>query len=176
MDKFVKTIGANHGGSDEWYTPRYAVEPILKYLTPGARIWCPFDTEESEYYKVFTEKGYDVACTHISRGQDFLKARVRTKFDYIISNPPYSIRNDIYKKLYSLGIPFAMLYNSNGLFDAKVRSELARDNGVQLLYLYPRVHFRDRDGKENSPPFQSVYLCWKVLPEDIMFDVRENKC
>jgi len=173
-DKFVKTIGANHGGSDEWYTPVEAVLPIMQYLKPHSRIWCPFDTEESNYYKLLKEGGHKVICTHISKGQDFLKCNVKSHFDYIISNPPYSIRHKIYEKLYSLNVPFAMLFNSNGLFDSKIRSELANEHGVQLLYLYPRVHFRDCNGKDNSPPFQSVYLCWNVLPRDIMFDIREK--
>jgi len=56
-DKFVKTIGANHGGSDEWYTPVEAVLPIMQYLKPHSRIWCPFDTEESNYYKLLKEGG-----------------------------------------------------------------------------------------------------------------------
>lgn len=28
--------------SDEYYTPAYAVYPILKYLKPNSTIWCPF--------------------------------------------------------------------------------------------------------------------------------------
>lgn len=31
---------------DEWYTPREAVEPIIKYLKPNSTIWCPFDKRE----------------------------------------------------------------------------------------------------------------------------------
>jgi len=27
--------------NDEYYTPAYAVRPILKYLKPNAKIWCP---------------------------------------------------------------------------------------------------------------------------------------
>lgn len=175
MDKFVKMVGVNHGGSDEWYTPRYAVEPLLKYLIPGARIWCPFDTGESEYCKVFTEHGYDVACTHISRGQDFFKAKVRSGFDYIISNPPYSMRQKVLERLYNLGIPFAMLFNSNGLFDSRTRCMLADTYGVQLLYLSPRICYFNEKGEGKSPSFQSVYWCWKVLPGDIMFEIREKE-
>lgn len=57
MDKFVKKIGANHGGSDEWYTPVEAVKPIMKYVKPHSIIWCPFDTEESNFVKLFKEGG-----------------------------------------------------------------------------------------------------------------------
>ena len=35
--------------NDELYTPSYAVKPIVKYLPNNATIWCPFDTEKSQY-------------------------------------------------------------------------------------------------------------------------------
>ena len=39
-------------GNDEFYTPVYAIEPLIKYLKPGSTIWCPFDTEESNFVKI----------------------------------------------------------------------------------------------------------------------------
>ena len=30
--------------NDEYYTPAYAVYPIMKKLKPNSKIWCPFDT------------------------------------------------------------------------------------------------------------------------------------
>ena len=40
--------------NDEYYTPEYAVLPLLEFLDPfrGKTIWCPFDKEDSEYVKV----------------------------------------------------------------------------------------------------------------------------
>lgn len=43
--------------SDEVYTPYYAVEPLIKYLTHFNTIWCPFDTKDSEYVKCFQQIG-----------------------------------------------------------------------------------------------------------------------
>ena len=37
------------GNNDECYTPDYGVKPILKYIPKDAIVWCPFDTEESEF-------------------------------------------------------------------------------------------------------------------------------
>lgn len=37
--------------SDEYYTPKEAVIPIIKYLKREMVVWCPFDTEDSEYVK-----------------------------------------------------------------------------------------------------------------------------
>jgi hypothetical protein len=44
--------------SDEVYTPSYAVKPVLKYIKENSVIWCPFDTEDSEYVRVLREAGY----------------------------------------------------------------------------------------------------------------------
>ena len=104
--------------NDEYYTPAYAVIPILKYLKLGATIWCPFDTEESQYVKIFSENGFHVIHGHIQTGQDFFKVPV-PECDYIISNPPYSLKGKVIKRLYEIGKPFAMLINFQGIFDSK---------------------------------------------------------
>ena len=39
------------GSNDECYTPDYGVKPILKYIPKDAVVWCPFDTQESEFVK-----------------------------------------------------------------------------------------------------------------------------
>lgn len=59
--------------SDEYYTPREAVIPLLEYLDAYCNksnytIWCPFDKEESEYVKIFKEEGYNVIYSHIDNG------------------------------------------------------------------------------------------------------------
>lgn len=40
--KMDKVAGS---GNDEFYTPAYAIESIMKYIKPHSVIWCPFDTE-----------------------------------------------------------------------------------------------------------------------------------
>lgn len=72
-------------------------------------------------------------------------------------------------KLNVVNIPFAMLMNTNGLFDSKKRMELAINYGFQILYLYPRVKYVDCNGKGNSVPFQSCYVCRDVLAHNLMF-------
>jgi len=59
------------GSNDELYTPSYGVEPILKYLPKDKIIWCPFDTEISEFVKILKSNGYNVIYSHIDTGQDF---------------------------------------------------------------------------------------------------------
>lgn len=79
---------------DEFYTPRFAVEPLLKYIPKDKIIWCPFDTEDSNYVKVFKENGYKVIYSHISTGQDFFYYEP-DEYDIIVSNPPFSIKTEV---------------------------------------------------------------------------------
>lgn len=46
-----------NSGNDEFYTPDYAIDPIMKYIPEGSRIWCPFDTAESLFVKRFSGGG-----------------------------------------------------------------------------------------------------------------------
>ena len=87
--KMDKVAGS---GNDEFYTPKYAIEPILKYIPKGSRVWCPFDTEESFFVKMIRESGSSVQCTHIFNGTDFMEDTEYTNniiqnCDYIVSNP-----------------------------------------------------------------------------------------
>lgn len=43
--------------TDEYYTPTYAVNVILPYISKFKHIWCPFDTEDSEFVKVLKAGG-----------------------------------------------------------------------------------------------------------------------
>ena len=67
--KFYKNVKNNN---DEYYTPLYAVTILDKYIQPNSTIWCPFDTDDSEFVKHFKEIGHKVINTHIFNGEDFL--------------------------------------------------------------------------------------------------------
>ena len=95
--------------SDEVYTPAYAVKPILKYIKQDSIVWCPFDTEESEYVKLIREAGHKVIASHIDEDKNFFFYEPEEHYDYIISNPPFSIKDEILARLYELNKPYAML-------------------------------------------------------------------
>lgn len=98
--------------SDEVYTPVYAVKPLIKYIknfNPNATIWCPFDLEFSNYVKIFEEEGFKVIRSHIDEGQNFFYYEPEEHYDVIISNPPFSCKDAVLKRLSELGKPYAML-------------------------------------------------------------------
>ena len=159
-------------GNNEYYTPPYAIKPIIKYLKPHSTIWCPFDTEESNYVKMLREAGHDVIATHIDSGGDFFKIEP-PKCDYIISNPPFSLKQQVFRRLFEIGTPFAMLVGVVGLFESQTRFEMFRDNDFELMYFNKRISFfKDYADQKPSfnPPFSSVYVCHHVLPKQIVFE------
>ena len=164
------------GKSDEWFTPIEAILPILKYIKLNSIIWCPFDLTGSNFVKIFEDKGYKVICSHIDEGGDFFKYEPKD-YDIIISNPPYSLRNNILERLFNLKKPFAMLMNTNGLFDSKIRWNLFKHNNFSLIYLSGRVNYMKESGmvEKSSPPFQSAYICSGLSEKQIIFEERITK-
>lgn len=165
---------------DEYYTPKYAIEPILKKIkynflirpVQGFIIWCPFDTEDSLIVKMFKEAGFRVIATHISNGQDFFTMEV-PKCHFIVSTPPYSKKNEVFERLFEIGKPFAMLVGVVGLFESQKRFEMFRYNKFEIMYLNRRVsYFQDyKDEKPKlNPPFSSVWLCSGILENQIEFE------
>lgn len=87
----------------------------------------------------------------------------------VVSNPPFSKRDAIFERLYELKIPFALIMNSNGIFDSKKRFELFKNNNFEILVPQGRMNFHNGEQVRNSPNFQSVYMCNGILDEKIVF-------
>lgn len=166
----IVNTNLKYAKQDEYYTPAYAVRPLLPFLKPNSKILCPFDKESSEYVKVLRDEGkHRVIYTHIEEGKDFFKMK-RPNVDYIISNPPYSTKTEVLQRLFEFKIPFAMLLNANGLFETKKRQNLYKNNHFELLYFDKRIDFMNKDFKiMKGIPFPSVYVCSGILPRQIMF-------
>lgn len=118
--------------------------------------------------------GHTVVNTHITTGQDFFTTVIPNECDCIVSNPPYSRKKDVIKRLCELGKPFAMLLNASGVFDNKVMFEIARQYQLEIMYIYPRINFIKNGEIKNGTMFQSCYLCKGVLPNNLMFEYYER--
>ena len=97
------------GNNDECYTPDYAVKPILKYIPEGSIVWCPFDTEESEFVKQISKQN-DVEYSHISTGHDFFDYEP-DEWDIIVSNPPFTNKRKYFERALAFNKP-CLLYTS----------------------------------------------------------------
>ena len=157
---------------DEYYTPCYAVFPIAKHLTNFKRIWCPFDTVQSNFVKVLQRRGHEVVHSHISEGVDFFSADVPEGIDAIVSNPPYSKKTEVLRRLFEIGKPFAMLLGCLGIFEAS-RFRMFAQHGVEIMVFDKRISYLtsfDGTGGKAQPPFSSWYICKGILPQQIVFE------
>lgn len=153
---------------DEYYTPKILVEPILKYIKSNSTIWCPFDTKESEFVLELQKQGHKVIYSHIWLGQDFFEYEPKEEYDYIISNPPFTRKLEVFRRLYELGKPFAMVMGLPILNYQEI-GNFFLDKDLQLLIVDKKVSF---DG--NTASFNNSYFCYKVLPKDLIFTHLEH--
>lgn len=133
--KMDKVAGSRN---DEFYTPEYAILPILKYLKPNSNVWCPIVSHIENWWDFFN-----------MIGSEFSENRKPLIIDYIISNPPYSLKTEVFEKLFELWIPFAMLVWVVWLFESQKRFEMFRDNEFEIMYLNRRVsYFKNYDDQK----------------------------
>lgn len=162
---------------DSQYTPSYAVLPLLEFLpipNKNCVIWCPFDDETSEYVKILKKAGFTVIATDIEHGYDFFEY-TPDDFDIIISNPPFSLKDKILKRLNELGCPYAMLLPLPTLQGEKRFDDL---NGVQALIFDKRINFyKDKEHKatQGGAAFASIYICKHFLPQNLIFRKLDKK-
>lgn len=157
--------------SNEQYTPYYAVDPILKYIPKGARVWTPFDREWSAFYQSFKARGgFSVIRSDISDGLDFFTYEP-PEYDCIISNPPFTQKDRVLKRLYELGKPFAVLLPLNSLQSVD-RYEYFKQ-GIQILAFDKRIAFHNPQNMRNykkGVSFATVYFCRDILPRDLIIE------
>lgn len=135
MDSWLKVGSFNK--KDECYTPAIMVYPIIEYLKKGSTIWCPFDTEKSEFVKVFTKEEFNVIHSHIWEGKDFFTYEPSEPCDYIISNPPFTKKLDVLRRLYNMGKPFAMILGLP-ILNYQDIGEFFLDKNLELLIFAKR--------------------------------------
>jgi hypothetical protein len=155
------------GGNDECYTPAYAVAPIVQHVPRGAVVWCPFDTEESQFVVQLRVAGHEVAASHLVRGQDFFTYEP-ANWDVLVSNPPFTNKRKIFERALSFGKPFALVMTCAWLNDAAPK-KLFKDKDLQLMLFDKRIEFLQADQRTaNKITFSSAYYCYNFLPKQIM--------
>ena len=157
------------GKNDECYTPQYAIEPLLKYLDKNKIIWCPFDTENSNFVKLLIENGFTVIYSHINDKKDFYTYEPKN-WDIIVSNPPFTNKRKIFERALSFNKPFALLMTNTWLNDSAPK-QLFKEKDLQLLMFEQRIQFNN----QNKITFSSSYYCWNLLPKQIIMEKLNKK-
>lgn len=151
--------------NDELYTPDYAIEPLLKYLPKDKIIWECTDFGSSNITKLLKQHDYKVISTH-KDNFDFLTDIPNFDFDIIITNLPYSLKNEFLKKCYEYDKPFCLLLPLTSL-EGIERGKMFREKGIDVLVLDKRCDFMDN---KKSNWFNTSWFCYKVLPKQLIFE------
>lgn len=97
-----------YGHSDQFQTPADAVTPLLAYLRPCCVVWeCAWG--KGQLADTLEGAGHAVIRSDVQGGQDFLTWEPAAPWDCIVTNPPYSLKNEFLARAYALGRPFAFL-------------------------------------------------------------------
>lgn len=185
-----KEILYSAGSNDECYTPKYWVLPLVKHLDNFAKkflkkneltkkdkknikVWCPFDSKDSEFVKVFEEEGYTVIKSHISQGQDYYEYEPK-EWDIMISNPPFTNKRKIFERALSFWKPFCLLMSLTWLNDSAPKI-LFMEKDLQLLMFDKRMKFYNNGTVNNKITFSSGYYCYDFLEKQIVMEKLNDK-
>ena len=173
-----------HNKRDDMYTPRVLAESIIPFVISyyyniedniQFTIWCPFDSADSEIVKALeawraeVEEWNDnitIIHSHIDNGQDFFQIEP-PECDVIISNPPFSRKLDVFKRLEELNIPYAMLMNVMALNYNVINNFFYENNNEKtkgFIIVDKKVSF---DGRCSA--FNTSWICDNFLEEPLEF-------
>lgn len=159
---------------DDLYTPYEAIEPLLKHIedkiSKDKIIWEPCDVGQSKITEVFKKQGYKVLSSDIKTGFDFLQDN-RNDFDVIITNPPYSLKNEFLTKCYEYKKPFLLLLPLTAL-EGVHRNKLYRKYGISIILLDRRINFM-KDKKSNW--FNTSWFTWGIFENNSLIFEKINK-
>lgn len=153
-----------NGHTDEIYTPEYALNPLLPFIKKDFLIVWECAWGEGALATHLKNKGFNV----LNKDVDFFDFDLTDECDILITNPPYSKKDEFLKRAYELGKPFAFLMPLTTLEGIK-RGALFKKYGLQLIIPNRRINFITPNGGSSSW-FATAWFTWGLnLPKDVMF-------
>jgi len=144
--------------TDNYYSKKEVWEKIQQYIPKDKVIWEPFygDGKSGQYLR---ELGFHVIHEPI----DFFENDLG---EIIVSNPPFSMKQEIFTRLKKLDKPFIIV-----MFPIVLSCKWFLDifDDIQIIIPKTRVKMYG-NGKENYTPNGGVwYFCYKMnLPKDLI--------
>jgi hypothetical protein len=162
-EKFIDEFG---GQNNKVNTPEEAIHLLLPYLKKTDRIWdCAYGSGRlAEHLQKF---GFEVV------GQQDINFLGNPTFwsctwDVIVTNPPYSFKDEFLERAFELKHPFAFLLPLTTLEGIK-RGKMFREHHIQMIIPDHRINFEIPSGKKSSW-FATAWFCYGFnLPKDLMF-------
>ena len=139
---------------DEFYTMyKDCVRELHKYDLRGKKIICPCDNKTSNIYKYLKDCYYDVKCDDKEwRNVDY------SKFDLVITNPPFSQVREFIRHLVAQKIDFIIIVSDVLRYSIKKGKA---DFGIQLYKGWDAQKFYRPDGS-----IKEVHCGWIASMQD----------
>jgi hypothetical protein len=148
--------------SDEWYTTQETVDVAIKLLNPAPQslILCPFDSGNSLFVKTLEAMEHTVAYGF----DNFITGDFR-HCDYIITNPPFSIKDKVIERVYEYGVKTVLILPVDALGGVN-RHKLYKYYGYPSVYVpTKRVAYVDEVGNlRKGANFHSVIMTFNQGP------------
>jgi len=169
-ENFVK-IPQKKNSPDDFQTPDYALNYLAPYLKKEWVIWeCA--AGKGNLTNGLKNRGFDVVATDILYDFNFLTQKAEV-FDCIVTNPPYSLKQEFIERCYQLSNHFALLMPLTAL-ESEKRQKWYREKGIQLIIPNKRINFETPSGLGKSAWFPTAWFCYGLdLPKDIVFVTKD---
>jgi hypothetical protein len=153
--------------SDDWQTPPHALQPLLPHLKKDWFIWecC---SGKGNLVNALRDLDYLVYASDIKNRRDFLnmpKGKLLEEMEFVIrtcdvivTNPPYSLKNQFLERAYALGKPFAFLMPLF-TFEGPRRQSLFERYGLEVIMIDHRIEFEPPPGR-NPIGFATAWFTW----------------
>ena len=142
--------------SDEWYTSQETVDIAIKLLDPKPQslILCPYDSANSLFVKTLEAQEHAVAYGF----DNFIDGDFR-HCDYIITNPPFSIKDKVIQRVYEYSVKSVLIMPIDALGGVK-RHEMYAHHGYPSVYVPSRrISYFDESGQlRKGSSFHSVIM------------------
>ena len=142
--------------TDEWMTPAWVVAKCFELLNPpkGSKILMPYDTDKSEFVKYANVNGFEPVYGF----RDFIPSSDKV-CDYIITNPPYSIKDNVIDRCYQYEVPTALVLPIDCLGGVK-RHEMFKKYGHPSVWIpNKRISYINEQGESKAGVgFHSIIL------------------
>jgi len=158
------------GSPDDFQSPKEAINCLIPYLNKDWTIWeCACG--KGNLANALKDKGFDVYGSDIIDNSvcDFLTWKPYLKFNCIVTNPPYSLKEKFLERCYYLGKPFALLMPVTAL-ESEKRQKLYRKYGLQVIIPNKRFNFETPSGNGGGSWFATAWFTYGLnLPKELNF-------
>lgn len=150
---------------DEYFTRDKDAEVIAQHIIRPMTVWLPFNDKGKAFDRVLPGHGHKVICTE----SDFFETEPPKGVEAVISNPPFSRKKDVVKRLDALGLKYALIMPFLWLNDG-----VPFDSANQLMMFRKRMFFMIEGKELNKPRQNCVVISNGLLTHDFIVNIEKK--